>query len=98
MLFKPTAKEWSYSEIWKPEAHKVEFHLTPGGPLSAYQPQLYNLENDPQELTDVAAKYPDVCRQMSAKMKEYIASGEVLTFGHFNAKPNLDPSRGLYTK
>jgi arylsulfatase A-like enzyme len=91
-------EEWSYSEIWKPEAHKVEFHLYPGGPLRAYQPQLYNLVDDPQELTDVADKYPEVCRRMSAKMKEYIASGEGLTFGHFNAKPSRDPSRGLYSK
>jgi hypothetical protein len=31
-------------------------------------------------------------------MKEYIASGEGLTFGSFNAKPSLNTSGGLYSK
>ena len=91
-------KEWSYSEIWKPEAHQTTFHKFPGAPAAYYQPQLYNLQNDPQELTDVAEKYPDVARQMSAKMKEYIASGEGLTLGSFNAKPTLNTEEGLYAK
>jgi arylsulfatase A-like enzyme len=71
--------EWSYSEIWKPEAHESKFHKYPDAPAATYQPQLYNLQNDPKELTDVADKYPDVARQMSARMKEYIASGEGVT-------------------
>jgi arylsulfatase A-like enzyme len=82
--------EWSYSEIWKPEARQALFHKYPGAPAAPYQPQLYHLENDPRELTDVAEKYPDVARQMSAKLKEYIASGEGLTFGSFNSPPSLD--------
>jgi hypothetical protein len=35
---------------------------------------------------------------MSAKMKEYITSGEGLTLGSFNAKPSLDILEGLYSK
>jgi hypothetical protein len=35
---------------------------------------------------------------MSAKMKEYIASGEGLAFGSFNSKPSLDTREGLYSK
>lgn len=91
-------QEWSYSEIWQPEAHQGRFHVSPGAPLATYKPQLYNLENDPDELTDVADKHPDVAQQMSAKMKEYIASGEDLTLGSFNAKPSLDTQEGLYAK
>ncbi len=83
-------QEWSYSEIWKPEARQAKFHKYPGAPAAPYQPQLYNLQNDPGELTDVADKYPDVARQMSARLKEYIASGEGLTFGSFNSPPSLD--------
>jgi len=49
-------------------------------------------------LTDVADKYPDVARQMSAKLKEYIASGDGLTYGSFNGKPALDTEEGLYAK
>jgi arylsulfatase A-like enzyme len=85
-------QEWSFSEIWKPEARQDQYHATPGAPLSVYKPQLYNLQKDPEELTDVADTYPDVARQMSAKMKEYLASGEGLTFGSFNEKPGLDTS------
>ena len=83
-------RQWSYSEIWKPEAKQAKFHKSPGAPAATYQPQLYNLERDAQELTDVAEKYPDVARQMSGKLKEYIASGEGLTLGSFNAPPSLD--------
>ena len=90
--------EWSYSEIWKPEAHESKFHKYPEAPAAPYQSQLYNLQNDPKELTDVAEKYPDVARHMSAKMKEYIASGEGLTLGGFHGKPSLDLEEGLYSK
>jgi len=91
-------QEWSYSKIWTPEAFQTEFHKFPDAPISIYQTQLYNLEKDPKELTDVADKYPDVTRQMSAKLKEYIASGEGQTFGSFNAKPTLNTEEGLYAK
>ena len=83
-------QEWSYSEIWKPEARQDRFSVRPGAPPAIYKPQLYNLEKDSEELTDVADQYPDVCRKMSSRMKEYIASGEGLTFGSFNQKPSLD--------
>jgi arylsulfatase A-like enzyme len=91
-------KEWSYSEIWKPEAQQDKYHKFPGAPAAPYQPQLYNLQDDPQELTDVAEKHPEVARQMSAWMKEYIASGEGLTLGSFNGKPSLEVQEGLYSK
>jgi hypothetical protein len=90
--------EWSYSEIWKPQAPQTKFCKYPGAPPANYRPQLYNLEKDPKELTDIADKYPDVARQMSAKLKEYIASGEGLTSGSFNGKPTLDTAEGLYAK
>jgi arylsulfatase A-like enzyme len=90
--------EWSYSEIWKPEAHEQAFHASPSEPLSPYRPQLYNLGEDPKELNDVADKYPDVRRKMSGYLKEYIASANGGTYGHFSGKPSLDPSHGLYSK
>jgi arylsulfatase A-like enzyme len=91
-------REWSYSEIWKTGAQESRFHKYPGAPAAPYQPQLYNLQDDPKELTDVADRYPDVARKMSALMKEYIASGESLTLGSFNAKPSLEVREGLYSK
>lgn len=90
--------EWSYSEIWKPEAHESKFHKSPEAPAVPYQPQLYNLQSDPKELTDVADQHPDVARQMSARMKEYIASGKGLTLGSFSGKPSLEVEEGLYSK
>lgn len=91
-------KEWSYSEIWKPDARQEQFHVSPGTPLNIYKPQLYNLQQDPNELTDVIDRYPDIARQMSTRMKDYIASGEGMTFGSFSAKPSLDLQAGLYSK
>jgi arylsulfatase A-like enzyme len=90
--------EWSYSEVYKPGAQAGKYRKFPGAPALPYQPQLYNLQDDPKELTDVAEKYPDVARQMSARMKEYIASGEGVTLGSFNGKPSLEVEEGLYSK
>ena len=73
-----------------PKPARTSSAVTPGAKPTAYKPQLYDLQKDPQELTDVADRYPDVCRRMSAKMKEYIASGEGLTLGSFNQKPSLN--------
>jgi arylsulfatase A-like enzyme len=91
-------KKWSYSEIWKPEAPKDMYRKYPGAPAVPYQPQLYNLQNDPHELTDAADKYPDVARQMSARLQEYVASGEGMTMGSFHGKPSLIVQEGLYSK
>ncbi|HEX8711424.1 MAG TPA: sulfatase-like hydrolase/transferase, partial [Terracidiphilus sp.] len=91
-------REWSYNEIWKPKAKQEQFHVSPGAPLSEYKPQLYNLEKDPNELTDVIDQHPDIAKQLSARMKDYIASGEGITFGSFNGKPSLDLEAGLYSK
>jgi hypothetical protein len=35
---------------------------------------------------------------MSARMKEYIASGDGLTLGSFSGKPSLAVQEGLYSK
>lgn len=91
-------EQWNYSEIWKPEARQDQYHAYPGAPLRIYKPQLYNLKKDPKELKNVVDQYPEVARHMSAKMKEYIASGKGLTFGHFNANPSLDTTSELYLK
>ncbi len=89
--------EWNYSEIWKPEAHQEKFSVRPGAPETVYKPQLYNLEDDPEELTDVADQHPDICKRMSAKLKEYIASGKGMTYGYFNQKPSLNTGE-VYVK
>jgi arylsulfatase A-like enzyme len=91
-------QEWSYTEIWKPDARQDQYRVAPGAPLAPYKPQLYNLQQDPRELTDVADKYPDVARRMSAKMKDYIDAGEGQTLGSFQAKESLDLQEGLYAK
>jgi arylsulfatase A-like enzyme len=90
-------REWSYTEIWKPEAHQDKFSVTPGAPETVYKPQLYNLENDPEELTDVADRHPDICKRMSSKLKEYVESGKDMTYGHFNQKPSLNTGE-VYVK
>ena len=74
-------QEWSYTKSGSRKRARTHSTSIPALPPLPYQPQLYNLQNDPKELTDVAEKYPDVARQMSAKMKEYIASGEGMTPG-----------------
>ena len=70
------SKQWNYSEVWNRHAFKGE-----------YRPQLYDLARDPKELINVAGKFPDVVKQNSARLKEYIASGWDITGGSFGARP-----------
>ena len=71
-------REWNYSEIWKPEAYR-----------ETYRPQLYDLAKDPEELHSVAEKYPDVTRQLSPRLRDYLRSGEGITRGSFQEKESL---------
>ena len=50
-----------------------------------YPPQLYSREKDPDELTDVAGKYPDVVADLKRKLDDYIEAGRGLTRGSFHA-------------
>ena len=68
-------REWNFSAVWNPGAY-------PGN----YKPQLYNLAKDPEELTNVAEKYPDVVKQLSAKLQDYIRSGAGITHGSFHER------------
>ncbi len=71
-------REWNYSGVWEPRAKGAH-----------ERPQLYNLESDPEELTNVAERYPDVVRRMAGLLRDYVASGQGLTFGSFNAPPSF---------
>ncbi len=71
-------REWNYSQIWKPKAYEAE-----------YPPQLYNLVKDPEELTNVADKHPDVVRRLSSQLKEYLDSGREVTRGSFHEKESF---------
>ena len=70
--------EWNFSQVWKAEAYS-----------GVYPPQLYNLQEDPEELVNVAAKHPDVVKRLSATLKDYLAAGEPLTRGSFNEKESF---------
>ncbi len=52
-----------------------------------YSPQLYKRENDPDELTNVAEKYPRVVAGLNKKPDDYMAAGEGLTRGSFHGRP-----------
>jgi len=70
--------EWNYSRAWRPEML--------GSP---YAPQLYDLTKDPEELTNVAAKHPDVTAKLDRLIDDYMASGEGLTRGSFHEKMDI---------
>ncbi len=67
--------EWNYSQVWNPRGYK-----------GTYPPQLYNLAEDPEELSNVAPKHPDVTKRLSALLRDYVASGERITRGSFAEK------------
>lgn len=66
--------EWNFSAVWNPQEYS-----------GTYPAQLYSREKDPDELTDVAAKYPDVVADLKRKLHDYIEAGRGLTRGSFHA-------------
>ena len=42
-----------------------------------YEPQLFNLADDPDEIDNVAAKRPDIVKQMDAQLREICDYNEV---------------------
>ncbi len=67
--------EWNFSAVWNPKDY-------PGN----YLPQLYSREKDPDELKNIAEKYPDVVADLKQKLDDYIAAGRGLTMGSFHAR------------
>jgi arylsulfatase A-like enzyme len=65
--------EWNYSTVWDKAKYKGN-----------YEPQLYDLKNDPDELKNVAASHPQVLSHLQSKLDEYLASGKDLTEGTFS--------------
>ena len=68
-------QQWNFSEVWNLTAYRGN-----------YPPQLYDVESDRQELTNVAEKHPDVVRKLSSQLKEYMASGDGITRGSFHER------------
>ena len=67
--------EWNFSAVWNREAYEGN-----------YAAQLYNREKDPDELTNVAEKYPHVVADLNKKLDDYMAAGEGLTRGSFHGR------------
>ena len=74
-------REWNFSMVIDQERYGRE-----------YPPQLYDLANDPDELTNVAEQHPDVVEDLGAKLRDYIESGREITTGTFHAKENVLPA------
>lgn len=65
--------EWNYSAVWNKEKYKGN-----------YKSQLYNLQSDPDELTNVADQHPQVIKDLQAKLDQYLDSGKDITNGTFS--------------
>jgi arylsulfatase A-like enzyme len=67
--------EWNYSAVWDKSRYQGN-----------YQPQLYDLKNDPNELKSVADQHPQVLKDLQAKLDEYLNSGRDITNGTFSSE------------
>jgi arylsulfatase A-like enzyme len=67
--------EWNYSAVWDKSRYQGN-----------YQPQLYDLKNDPNELKSVADQHPQVLKDLQSKLDEYLNSGRDITNGTFSAE------------
>ncbi len=63
---------WTYVAVWNPEKY-----------TGTFAPQLYDVRKDPQELRNVVDSYPQVAKDLQAKLRAYIDSGWDITRGSF---------------
>jgi arylsulfatase A-like enzyme len=76
-------RKWNYIQPWV----KIDSRRPP-------RYELYDLENDPEELNDVLAEHPGVGRELREKLQDYIKTTEPFTAGSFQtpAADGLDMS------
>ncbi|NLO04217.1 MAG: sulfatase-like hydrolase/transferase [candidate division WS1 bacterium] len=65
-------RKWNYIAPWAPIPEKA-----PGGEVRA----LYDLENDPEELTNVIDEHPEIASEMQQWMEDYLAEHTVEATG-----------------
>ncbi len=71
---------WNYIRPWiRPEADEVSKWRLYG--VSEGKDQLYDLEADPEELTNVSAQHPDVTEELGRRLEEHIKRFAPLTTG-----------------
>lgn len=69
--------KWDYLTQWESEGQ-------------AAPPELYDLENDPQELTNVAAENPGVATDLRTRLEQHLREHEPLTQGHLGGTLAFD--------
>ena len=79
-------KEWQFTKVMDQE--RIRFD---------YDPELYSVAADPDELTNVAAQHPEVVADLSARIDAYLESGEGMTTGHFHGREDVAPAKETET-
>ncbi len=69
---------WNYITVWDPESPEKR------------PPELYDLHADPEELTNVAADYPEVTAELREALQEHLRAQAPLTQGHLGGTADLD--------
>lgn len=89
-------REWSYQTPWV----DPNFGPIPERQRQLTPPQLYDLTNDPDELTNVVAEHPDIAARFQQRLLDYIRRNKPLTKGSldvseavFDDVPLFDQSR-----
>jgi len=75
-------KDWNYVRPWTDAGIKQEM-----------REDLYDLNADPQELTNVAADHPDICLEMAQRLEDHIKKFRPLTGGAF--QQTKDPTADM---
>ena len=69
---------WNYLTIWDPESDNPR------------PPELYDLQADPQELTNVAADHPQVAAELREALQAHLRDHAPLTQGHLGGAAEVD--------
>lgn len=70
-------EKWNYVAAWD-EVEKPR------------SPELYDLERDPEELTNVVAEHPEVATQLREGLEQHLRAHAGLTSGHFGGTAQFD--------
>ncbi len=73
---------WSYVTLWDSASTAPQ--------AAPHQPELYDLQADPQELTNVAADHPQVAAELREALQAHLREHAPLTQGHLGGTADMD--------
>ena len=78
--------------------HDLHIRGTSGTPVVLKTPQLYNLNEDPEERFDIASNHPEIVKELTALRDAHLASVKPVDFEMDKLPAGMSKTTGGYGK